>query len=290
MTKLSMKGGDGLDESVGAAASGRLAGKVAVVTGGASGIGRACALRFAAEGAAILVADLDADRGAAVAAEVEAAGEAACFVETNTASEQDCEAMADAGVECFGRIDVLVAAAGVSHGVPRRGGHAKRVRAATDWEAGALLTKSLRSWERVLAVNLTGVMLSNRAVARRMIEGGVAGSIVNLGSAASFLPFRGIGDYCVSKAGVWMLTKVLADELAAHRIRVNALAPGLVETPMAATILANEVASAQIRAITPMNRFAQPEEIASAALFLASDESSYVTGEILSIDGGMFTG
>ena len=270
--------------------SGRLTDKVAVVTGGASGIGRACALRFAAEGAAILVADLDAERGAAVAAEVEAVGEAACFVETDTASEPACEAMADAAVERFGRIDVLVAAAGIAHGVTRRGDRTKRIRAATGWEAGALLTKSLRSWERVLAVNLTGVMLSNRAVARRMIEGGAPGSIVNLGSAAGFLPFRGIGDYCVSKAGVWMLTKVLAGELAAHHIRVNALAPGLVETPMAATILADAVASAQIRNITPMNRFAQPEEIAGAALFLASDESGYVTGEILSVDGGMFTG
>ena len=270
--------------------SGRLTDKVAVVTGGASGIGRACALRFAAEGAAILVADLDAERGAAVAAEVETVGEAACFVETDTASEPACEAMADAAVERFGRIDVLVAAAGIAHGVTHRGDRTKRIRAATGWEVGVLLTKSLRSWERVLAVNLTGVMLSNRAVARRMIEGGAPGSIVNLGSAAGFLPFRGIGDYCVSKAGVWMLTKVLAGELAAHHIRVNALAPGLVETPMAATILADAVASAQIRNITPMNRFAQPEEIAGAALFLASDESSYVTGEILSVDGGMFTG
>ncbi len=290
MTKSSAQQRGGPDESAGAAMGGRLAGKVAVVTGGASGIGRACALRFAAEGAAILVADLDAARGAAVVAEMETLGSSASFIETDTASEQACEAMADAVVERFGRIDVLVAAAGIAHGATRRGARAKRIRAATDWGAGALLTKSLRSWERVLAVNLTGVMLSNRAVARRMIEGGAHGSIVNLGSAAGVFPFRGIGDYCVSKAGVWMLTKVLANELAAHHIRVNALAPGLVETPMAATILTDEVASAQIRDITPMNRFAQPEEIASAALFLASDESSYITGEILSIDGGMFTG
>lgn len=287
----------------------RLAGKVAVVTGGASGIGRACALRFAAEGADVLVADIDLERGPGVVAEVEAAGRAALFAQTDTASEEACEAMADAAVERFGRIDILVAAAGLAHGASRRGaqpsaaqpsatqqrakspaGASRRPRAATDWEAGALLNKSLRSWERLLAVNLTGVMLSDRAVARRMIKGGAPGSIINLSSAAAFLPFRGIGDYCVSKAGVWMLTKVLANELARHEIRVNALGPGLVDTPMAATILDDEVASKQIRDITPMKRFAQPEEIAAAALFLASDESAYVTGEMLSVDGGMFTG
>ena len=272
----------------------RLAGKVAVVTGGASGIGRACALRFAAEGADVLVADLDAERGPAVVAEVEGAGRASLFVQTDTASEEACEAMAEVAVERFGRIDLLVAAAGVAHGAYRSredpAAASRPGRAATDWEAGALLTKSLRSWEKVLAVNLTGVMLSDRAVARRIIAAGGSGSIINLGSAAGFFPFRGIGDYCVSKAGVWMLTKVLANELAQHGIRVNALGPGLVETPMAATILADEVASKQIRDITPLKRFAQPEEIAAAALFLASDESAYVTGEMLSVDGGMFTG
>jgi len=277
----------------------RLAGKVAVVTGGASGIGRACALRFAAEGADLIIADLDAERAAAVVAEIEAAGRAALFVETDTASEDACEAMADAANERFGRIDVLVAAAGVAHGASRGGAPrdkerpaaaSKRIRAATEWEAGSLLNKSLRSWQRVLDVNLTGVMLSDRAVARRMIAAGGGGSIINLGSAAGFVPFRGIGDYCISKAGVFMLTKILANELASHEIRVNALGPGLVETPMAATILNDEVASKQILDITPMKRFAQPEEIADAALFLASDESAYITGEMLSIDGGMFTG
>ncbi len=272
--------------------AGRLHGKVAVVTGGASGIGRACALRFAEQGADVLIADLNPQRGAQVVAEVEAMGRRARFVETDTSSEEASEAMADAALDHFGRIDVGLAAAGISHAayVSRVDPKVRPGSSAFDWEAGAIINKSLRSWEKVLAVNLTGVMITDRVIARRMIDQGVRGSIVNISSTAALLPFPGIGDYSVSKAGVWMLTKVLARELAQHGVRVNAVGPGLVETPMSAPLMADDRVLRRTMDATPMKRAAKPEEVADAALFLACDESSYVTGEILFVDGGMFTG
>lgn len=270
----------------------RLTDRVAVVTGAASGIGRACALRLAEEGADVVVADLSLERGAATVAAVEALGRRALFVRTDTSREADCDALIAAAVAAFGRVDIAVAAAGISHAtyVSKETPVVPPGAKASDWEARALINKSVKSWEKVLAVNLTGVMLTDRAAARQMIAQGSGGAIINIGSISGAVPFKGAGDYCVSKAGVWMLTKVLAQELAAHRVRVNAVGPGTVETPMAAVLLADDVTRQSMLDMTPLKRFAQPEEIAAAVLFLAGEEAGFITGEILYVDGGTFTG
>jgi NAD(P)-dependent dehydrogenase (short-subunit alcohol dehydrogenase family) len=258
----------------------RLEGKVAVITGGASGIGRACVEVFRREGATIVVADLDKERGAESAAAVYGT-----FVATDTSSEESCEALAAAAVERHGRIDVLVAAAGISHalyvsGQPRQ--------AARDQPGGNfLIDKPVDYWRRVLDVNLTGVMMTNRAVAKRMIEAGNGGAIVNIASGAARTAIPGAVDYCVSKAGVWMLTKGLALELAGHNIRVNAVGPGFIETPMTASFRQNDAMVSRLVARTPLRRLGTPEDIAHACLFLVSDEASFVTGEILFPDGGL---
>ena len=157
-------------------------------------------------------------------------------------------------------------------------------------DASHLINKPVEYWEKVLSVNLTGVMLTNRAVARLMVENGWKGSIINIASGAAKIPIVGAADYCVSKAGVWMLTKVLALELAGYGIRVNAIGPGFIETPMTASMRADEERVRRLVAGTPLGRLGTPEDIANAALFLASDESSFFTGEILFPDGGLFTG
>ena len=267
---------------------GRLEGKVAVITGGASGIGRACAIRFAEEGANIVVADLDEDRAQETSAAVKALGRESFVQRTDTSREADCEALADAAVSRFGGIDALVAAAGISHALYVSGQPRDEVAGSRD--AALLINKPAEYWEKVLNVNLTGVMLTNRAIARRMLDSGRGGSIVNIASGAAKIPIVGAVDYCVSKAGVWMLTKGLALELARDGIRVNAIGPGFIETPMTAGARADEERSRAILAGIPVGRFGQPEDIANTALFLASDEASYFTGEILFPDGGLFTG
>lgn len=267
---------------------GRLDGKVAVVTGGASGIGRACALRFAEEGADIVVGDLDDVRGADTVAAAKALGRRAIFQRTDTSRERDCEALADRAVSEFSKIDALLAAAGISHALYVSGQQRETLN--DDREASYLLNKPTEYWEKVLNVNLTGVMLTDRAVARRMVASGRGGSIVNIASGAAKLPLAGAADYCVSKAGVWMLTKVLALEVARHGVRVNAIGPGFIETPMTASLRDNEERANAVRSGIPLGRFGQPEDIANTALFLVSDESSYFTGEILFPDGGLFTG
>jgi len=269
--------------------AGRLEGKVAVITGGASGIGRACAERFAEEGADIVVADLNAERGAETVAAVKALGRKANFVRTDTSVEADCEELAESAVRTHGAIDVLVAAAGISHALYVSGAETHEVRTGTV-AAPSVLTKPTEYWEKVLNVNLTGVMMTDRAVARRMIAVGKPGSIINIASGAAKIPLAGSAEYCVSKAGVWMLTKVLALEIARHNIRVNAIGPGFIETPMTASMRADEQRLQRLISGVPLGRLGQPIDIANTALFLASDESSFFTGEIIFPDGGLFTG
>ena len=267
----------------------RLSGKVAVVTGGGSGIGRGCALRFAEEGAAVVVGDLHPERAEVTLEAVRERGARGLFVQTDVSREAECERLAEAAVAEFGRVDVLLAAAGIPHPdyVSREDGAGSVVH---NRDEGALLAMPLATWERVLAVNLTGMMLADRAIARRMLARGEGGSIVNIASIAGAIPRPGRGDYSVSKAGVIMLTKVLALELAPHQIRVNAIGPGMIATPMnAARNAVPELLERRIREI-PIGRAGEPVDIANPALFLASDEAGYVTGEILFVDGGTFTG
>lgn len=267
--------------------AGRLDGKVAIVTGGASGIGRACALRFAEEGARIVIGDLDEQRGAETVAELAAKGAQASFLRTDTSVEADCDALADEAVKRHGKLDILLAAAGISHALYVSGAEPSEVRG--DRTAVGILTKPTEYWEKVLNVNLTGVMMCDRAAARRMMENG-GGSIINIASGAAKIPIAGAAEYCVSKAGVWMLTKVLALEIARNNIRVNAIGPGFIETPMTASMRSDEQRKQALINSIPLHRLGVPDDIANTALFLASDESSYFTGEILFPDGGMFTG
>ena len=267
--------------------TGRMDGKVAVITGGASGIGRACGLRFAAEGASIVVADLNPDRAANVVDEITALGSPAVAVAVDTSSQEQNDAMADAAVDAFGRIDACVAAAGISHA-----GYVSREiddQAGNDrFDRGDMffIDKSLESWQRVLDVNLTGVMLTNQAVARKMTETG-GGAIVNISSIAGTNVLKGSADYCVSKAGVWMLTRCAALELSRYGIRVNAVGPGYIQTSMSGAVLGNERWVAARERETPLGRLGVPDDIANACLYLCSDDASFVTGEIIFPDGGV---
>jgi len=259
--------------------AGRLAGKIAVITGGGSGIGRACALRFAQEGAEVCVADLDETAARDTAGRVEAVGQRSLALRVDTTDEAANDAMVAACVEAFGAVDVLVAAAGVASVRP----------AAASAKPYSMLDIPTASFRAVIDVNLYGVLFSNRAVARWMVANRRGGSLVNLGSIMSKMPSTG-GAYSVSKAGVWMATKCLAQELARHGIRVNAIGPGFIETPMTAPLRGDAERSRWAMSLTPMGRYGTPEEVASTALFLASDESAFFTGEILHPSGGVFVG
>ena len=267
---------------------GRLAGRVALITGGSSGIGRATAERFAEEGADIVLADRDVVRGAEVATALRAVtNNRVLFLEVDVVDEASVLAMVERAVDAFGRIDTVVAAAGIANagyvsGQVREG--------AGDPESRLLINTPLPDWQRVLDVNLTGVMLTNRVVARHMIGCGTRGSIVNIASTAARIALPGAADYCVSKAGVVMLTQVLARELLPHHIRVNAIGPGFIETPMTAAMRDDPEGQAMMLGMTPMGRLGTPREMANTALYLACDESSYTTGHTLYPNGGMFVG
>ena len=260
--------------------AGRLEGRVALVTGGGSGIGRACAVRFAQEGADVCAADIDLIGASDTARQVEAAGRKSLAVQVDTTDEASCEAMVRRCVEGLGAVDVLVAAAGV-------GG--ARVPAATSYQTYSVLNIPMDQFRPVIDVNLYGVLFSNRAAARWMTENRRGGSIINLGSIMSKMPSTS-APYSVSKAGVWMLTKCLAQELAGQGIRVNAIGPGFIETPMTAAMRDDAARARWAMGLTPMGRFGKPEEIAATALFLASDDASYFTGELLHPSGGVFVG
>ena len=257
--------------------AGRLANKVALITGGGSGIGRACALRFAQEGAEICVADRDLAAATETARRV---GGKAVVVEVDTTEEAANDAMVKRCVDGLGAVDVLIAAAGVAGPRPPEGDPARYY---------TVLSMPTERFKRVVDVNLYGVLFSNRAVARWMVANKRGGSIVNLGSIMSKMPGAG-GAYSVSKAGVWMLTKCLAQELAGSGIRVNAIGPGFIETPMTEALRADSDRAKWALGLTPAGRYGTPEEVASTALFLASDDASFFTGEILHPSGGVFVG
>ena len=264
--------------------------RVALVTGGASGMGRETSVRLAREGAAVVVAGLPDDaRGAETIAMIEAEGGRAVYVGADVSREADCDAMAQAAVDEFGRLDYCVAAAGVLHARYVSGEIAPED-VNPDRSEGHLTNKPLEFWERVLAVNLTGVMLTNRAVAKRLIAQGEGGAIVNISSGAAKIPMRGSAEYSVSKAGVWMLTRCLALELAPHGIRVNTVAPGVIDTPMALAVSSDESRRQQLERTIPLGRLGEAEDIAEASLFLLSAQSDYMTGQIIHPDGGLFVG
>lgn len=275
----------------------RLENKVAVITGGSNGIGLACAERFSAEGAKIVIADLLAEPGRAAAKAITDAGGDATFVELEAANPEANEAMAAAAVDRFGTIDVVVTAAGVSNGDYKSGdieGGLKRMKqageAAAVNPAAALTELDIDDWRRVIDVNLTGTLLAIQATASVMLDQKKQGSIITIASIAARDPLWGAPSYPVSKAGVWMLTKNAARTLAPLGVRVNSIGPGFIDTNMTAVLDQVDEYHSVVIGNTPMGRKGKPSEIASVALFLASDDASYVTGELIHPDGGWFTG
>ncbi len=255
----------------------RLENRNALITGGASGIGRATAIRFAEEGADIFVADRHLQGAEETVAAVHKLGRRAIAHQVDTSDETQVDAMVARMVAELGGLDIVVAAAGISHARYGEEGRGDFV---------PLTEKSFANWKRVLSVNLDGVFLTDRASARAMIKAGKGGRIINIASAAARLPTPGVGEYSVSKAGVWMLTRVLARELAAHGITANAIGPGFIKTPMTAN-LQDLPDLSPIMARVPMGKMGEPVDVANTALFLASDEGRYYTGSLLHPDGGV---
>jgi NAD(P)-dependent dehydrogenase (short-subunit alcohol dehydrogenase family) len=256
-----------------------LDGKVAIVTGGASGIGRGTAERFASEGARVLIADVDEDRGESLAA---ALGPDVAFRRTDVSDPEQVGALVDAAVQRFGGLHVMVNNAGVS-GTMHAG----------------LLEDDLADFHRVMAVNVLGVMAGTRDAARHMAANG-GGSIINVTSIGGIQAGGGVMTYRASKAAVIQFTKSAAIELAHHDIRVNAVAPGNIPTPFVASSASNsdpgkvERYEARMRetmrADRPLQREGTPDDIAEAALYLAGERSRYVTGTVLPVDGGTVAG
>lgn len=274
----------------------RLEGKVAVITGGGNGLGRATACRFAREGAKVVVADIVDDLGQETVQLVTEEGGSASFVHCDAVSTSDNHAMAAHALDTYGAIDVLVTAAGVSHAGYKSGDQeasvkwfAKRVDYFEN-PANELLDLDLDDFRQVMAINLDGTLLATQACVPAMIESGSGGAIVTIASIAAKHPDAGPIPYVCSKSAVWMLTKKLARVLGRSGIRVNAIGPGFIDTHMTKMIdLIPEERLTQFYANIPMGRKGVPDEIANTALFLASDEASYFTGEILHPDGGFFT-
>jgi NAD(P)-dependent dehydrogenase (short-subunit alcohol dehydrogenase family) len=242
---------------------GRLKNKVAVVTGAGSGIGRAIAERFYAEGASLVLADISGDENALA----RALGERALAVRADVTSSVAVRAMLNAAVERFGGIDILCNNAGI------------------DGDIRMLADVDDDNYERIMAINLRGVFFGIKyAIPLLQRRGG--GSIINIASTAGITATPGLSVYGASKAGVMQLSRSAAVEYAADKIRVNAICPAMIETPLVANLMkAHPEAAARVLAVTPMGRVGQPREVADVALFLASNESSYVTGVSLPVDG-----
>lgn len=250
-----------------------LAQRAAIVTGGASGIGRACALRFAGDGCAVLVADRDGVGATDVASQIEAAGGRATSVIVDVCDEAAVENVVAAYAAELGRLDAVVASAGINQ--------AEGDGPAIDLDSAAFRT--------VMDVNVFGSFFVIRAAARWLVAHELPGSLILLASVLSRVPLRGATSYCTSKAAVWMMAKVMALELADKNIRVNAIGPGWIDTPMTGFLHEDQDAMAWAVGMTPVGRLGTADDVASTALFLASDESSFYTGQLLHPAGGMYT-
>jgi NAD(P)-dependent dehydrogenase (short-subunit alcohol dehydrogenase family) len=256
-----------------------LTGKVAIVTGGASGIGAGIVEKFLAEGARVVIADVERDRGEALAATL---GADAAFRLTDVSDPDQVGALVAGAVATFGGLDVMVNNAGISSKMHR-----------------SFLDDDLADFQRVMAVNVLGVMAGTRDAARHMAGSG-GGSIINLSSIGGIQAGGGVMTYRASKAAVIQFTKSAAIELAYHDVRVNCIAPGSIPTPILASSASGKTPQdlerfeqrirAQMRADRPLQREGTPEDVAEAALYLAGDRSRYVTGTVMRVDGGTAAG
>ena len=250
----------------------RLQSRVALITGAGQGIGAACARRFAQEGAAVMLVDLNAEPAAALAQSLNAEGRNAASARADVSVKSEVEAAVAATLGRFGRIDILVNNAGITH-------------------AAEFLDLEEQDFDRVLAVNLKSMFLMSQAVARVMIKqtwpDNRGGAIINMSSVNAVLAIPNQVPYVISKGGINQLTKVAAIALAPHRIRVNGIGPGTILTELAkAAVLTNEAARRTILSRSPLGRCGEPEEVAAVAAFLASDDASYMTGQTIYPDGG----
>ena len=243
--------------------------KTAVVTGSSKGLGASIAQRLGAEGMNIVVNYHTDEEGArATIRAIEDAGGAGTAIQADVSSEAGIQALRDHALSSFGGIDVWVNNAGVESEMPSD-------------------ERTVEEWQRVIDVNLTGVFIGSRCAVRHFLEFGMSGVVINLSSVHEAIPWPHFADYAASKAGVGMLTKTLALEYADRGIRVNAIAPGAMNTPINAAKFADPKALASTEKLVPMHRVGEPEDVAAAAAWLASEQAKYVTGITLYVDGGM---
>ncbi|MDN4068392.1 SDR family oxidoreductase [Paenibacillus vini] len=245
---------------------GRLDNKVAIITGAAGGMGLADALLFAKEGAKVVITDIQEEKILAAAEEINQNGGEALGVAHNVTSEEDWKRVVEEAIAKFGKIDILVNNAGISSPTP-------------------MMDTTVELWNKVMDINIKSVFLGQKYVIPHMIEGG-GGSIVNISSIAGLTGGNGAGPYTASKGAVRMLTKATAVDFAKHNIRANSVHPGIIQTPMTEGLMKDEKMKAWFNSVTPLPRLGLAEDIAAGVLFLASDESSYITGIELPIDGG----
>ena len=246
-----------------------LQGKIAVVTGGSRGLGRAVCERFIREGIAVVVNYHSDQEGAdEVVKEAASSGGKAVAVYADVGQEDGADLLIKAATDNFGGLDVWVNNAGIENQVPSH-------------------ELSLADWEKVMSVNLTGVFLGSRCALRYFIEHGIKGNIINMSSVHELIPWPTFSHYAASKGGLMLFTKSIAMEYADRNIRINSIGPGAINTPINAEKFADPQKLEQTRQMIPMKRIGEPEDVAAAAAWLASDESKYVTGITLFVDGGM---
>jgi 3-oxoacyl-[acyl-carrier protein] reductase len=244
----------------------KLKGKVALVTGAAQGIGKAIALLLARNGADMVVSDINLEKAEETAKEIRAIGPKAMAVKVDVANLSDVERMVTGILEKLAKIDILVNNAGITRDK-------------------LILRMTEEDWDAVLGVNLKGTFNCTKAVVRHMVKQR-SGKIVNIASLVGQMGNAGQANYSASKAGVIGLTKTIAREYAQRGINVNAIAPGYIETPMTEAL--PEKAKEELKKLIPMERLGKPEDVAEAVLFLISEESSYITGQVLNVNGGIY--